>query len=50
MKTIERETMKGAMDMLREAAKQLRLKGDDAHALLCDIHAATCDQVLKADA
>ena len=29
----------GARDMLREAAKQFRLLGDDGHAVMCDIHA-----------
>ena len=29
----------GARDMLREAAKALRLKGDKGHADMCEMHA-----------
>lgn len=31
--------IEGARDMLREAAKQFRATGDDAHAAMCDNHA-----------
>jgi hypothetical protein len=29
----------GAMNMLREAAKQFRMLGDEGHAAMCDAHA-----------
>jgi hypothetical protein len=33
------QAMHGCRDMLREAAKQARLRGDNGHATMCDQHA-----------
>ena len=43
----ERFVMRGARDMLREAAKQFRATGDTGHGKMCDIHADEIDRVLK---
>ena len=40
-------TLRGCRDMLREAAKQLRLQGDPAHAKGCDDHADMADAQMK---
>lgn len=37
--------MRGARDMLREAAKQFRATGSNGHAAMCEAHA---DQVTEA--
>lgn len=33
-----RRDVKGAHDMLKEAAKQFRSKGDEGHATMCELH------------
>jgi hypothetical protein len=34
----QHQAMRGARDMLKEAAKQFRLNKDDGHANMCEIH------------
>lgn len=37
--------VRGARDMLREAAKQFRQRGDQGHAAMCENHAAELDRL-----
>ena len=41
------DAIKGARDMLKEAAKQFRLLGDDGHAAMCERHTGSLDSYLR---
>ena len=48
MDAVERSKVRGARDMLRECAKQLRSIDATGHAALADIHANQIDSLLPA--
>lgn len=43
----ERVVMRGARDMLKEAAKQFHARGDTGHASMCEIHAVELEKVIR---